>query len=461
MQNNLFGNNIELFSNYLMKIFFNFRSSFKHLLSDKTTRCSLIFLWFFVFSVIFLAGRAQASVEDLKQTMQAQITELERQINEYRAGISNLQSQSKTLKNEISLLDSKIKAAQLEKQRTALAVQETEIGLSDKNLALGQAELKLERERDILAKYIQTIYESDQQGVLEMILSNSKLSDVFDKVNSLQEVQQSIQESMASIRILKENLVQDKQSLEDRKDELNELRVLQEIQSRALDYQQEERTSLLGQTKGQESAYQNLLKKAKADSDSIKKNLYSLEGAGISMSLEQAYLQAKRASELTGVRPAFLLAILKKESSWGERVGTGTWRKDMHKRDQQPFIEICEKLGVDPDKMPVSRKPSYGWGGAMGPAQFLPAVWLSYEPQIAKLTGHAVPDPWDIEDAFVAAGIKMAQAGANAQTRDAEWKAAQIYFAGKRWNNPTYYFYGDQVMEMAAVIQGQLDIISQ
>ena len=444
-----------------MKIFFDFHIFFRRFTANKTTRCLLIFLWFFVFFGVFFAGSAQASVEDLKQTMRAQITELERQINEYRSGISNLQSQSKTLKNEISLLDSKIKAAQLENQRTALAIQETELGLSDKNLALGQAELKLERERDILAKYIQTIYESDQQGVLEMVLSNSKLSDVFDKVNSLQEVQESIQESMASIKQLKESLVQDKQVLEDRKDELNQLKVLQEIQRRALDYQQDERKSLLNQTKGQESTYQNLLKKAKADADSIKKNLYSLEGAGISMSLEQAYFQAKKASELTGVRPAFLLAVLKKESSWGERVGTGTWRKDMHKRDQNAFIEICEKLGYDPDKMPVSRKPSYGWGGAMGPAQFLPAVWLSYEPQIARLTGHAVPDPWDIEDAFVAAGIKMAQAGAAAQTRDAEWKAAQIYFAGSRWNNPTYYFYGDQVMEMAGVIQGQLDIISR
>ena len=133
----------------------------------------------------------------------------------------------------------------------------------------------------------------------------------------------------------------------------------------------------------------------------------------------------------------------------------------MHTRDQQPFIQICESLNFDPDKMPVSRKPPYGWGGAMGPAQFLPAVWLSYQSQIAKLTGHNPPNPWDIGDAFVAAGIKMAQAGANEKTANAEWKAAQIYFAGKRWNNPTYYFYGNQVMELAGIIQDQLDIITR
>jgi len=441
-----------------MRIFFSFH------LTDKATRRFFVVWWLFVFGLsffIFSGSLLASSADDLKNNLRSQINDLQQQINEYRASIANLQQQGKTLKSEISLLDTKIKSAELEVRRTALAIQETENGLADKNLALGQAELKLDREREILAKYLQTIYESDQQGLLEIVLSNDKLSDIFDKVNSLQEVHEGIQESMTAIKKMKEDLEQDKQVLEDRREEYNQLKVLQEIQRRALAYQQEEKKNLLVQTKGQESSYQNLIKKAKADADSIKKNLYLLEGVGVSMPLEQAYQQAKRASVLTGVRPAFLLAVLKKESSWGEKVGTGTWRKDMHKRDQQPFIEICEKLGVDPDKMPVSRKPSYGWGGAMGPAQFLPSVWLSYESRIAELTGHNPPDPWDIEDAFVAAGIKMAQAGANKQTTDAEWKAAQIYFAGSRWNNPTYYFYGDQVMEMAAVIQDQLNIIAQ
>jgi len=441
-----------------MKILSNF-----HLI-NKATRCLFIVLWLFSFSFfghLTIEKALAASVSELKEDFRAQINNLEKQINDYQSGIIDLQKQTKTLKSEITLLDTKIKSAELEVQRTALSVQEIESGLADKNLALGQAELKLDRERVILTKYLQTIYESDQQGMVEIFLSNDKLSDIFDKINSLQQVQESIQESMASIKQLKGDLEQDKQALEDRREEMNQLKVLQEIQRRSIAYQQEEKKNLLSQTKGQESNYQNLLKKAKADAESIKKNLYLLEGVGVSMPLEAAYQQAKRASDLTGVRPAFLLAVLKNESSWGERVGTGTWRRDMHTRDQQPFIEICKALNLDPDKMPVSRRPSYGWGGAMGPAQFLPSVWLSYQSKIAKLTGHNPPNPWDIGDAFVAAGIKMAQAGANEKTSNAEWKAAQIYFAGKRWNNPTYYFYGNQVMDLAGVIQDQLDIITR
>jgi len=419
--------------------------------------------WFFV-SVIFLmaGGTAWATTaEDQKNSLRQQIDEIQQQIDAYRSSISGLQQQSNTLKREVSLLDSKIKAAELEIRRTTLNIREAESGISDKNVALGESESKLERERQLLGKYVQAVYEADQQGTLEMILSNEKLSDIFDRASSLQEVQRGIQESMAAIKQLRIDLENDKAALEDRRDELNQLKVLQEIQRRTLALQQEEKKTLLAQTKGQESNYQTLIKKAQADATSIRQNLYLLEGVGLSMTLEKAYQYAKRASDLTGIRPAFLLAVLKNESSWGQKVGTGTWRKDMHTRDQKAFLQICEELNLDPDKMPVSRKPSYGWGGAMGPAQFLPSVWLEYQDRIAQLTGHNPPDPWSIEDAFVAASIKLTNAGAAAQTYNAEWKSAQIYFAGSRWNNKAYYFYGDRVMETASVIQSQLDVITK
>lgn len=434
---------------------FNNRAFFK-------TTSFFVAEWFFVMLFfLFLVNSAGALTlaEEQKNNLRQQIEEIQRQIDAYRSSITDLHQQTNTLKREVSLLDSKMKTAQLEIQRTALNIKETEAGIAEKDFSLEQAGEKLSRERELLAKYVQAVYEADQQGVLEMILSNEKLSDIFDRANSLQEVQRGIQESMIAIKQTRVELESDKQALEERKDELNQLKVLQELQRRALVSQQTEKKDLLAQTKGQESNYQTLLKKAKADAESIRKNLYLLEGVGLSMSLERAYQYAKQASDLTGIRPAFLLAVLKNESSWGEKVGTGTWRRDMHVRDQKAFVQICDELNLDPDKTPVSRKPSYGWGGAMGPAQFLPSVWLQYKDRIAQLTGHNPPDPWDIEDAFVAAGIKLTQAGAGAQTYETEWKAAQIYFAGSRWNNKAYYFYGDQVMETAGVIQEQLNII--
>ena len=426
-----------------------------------TTGYYFAVLWFFCLAAaVFYFRNALASpASNLQDDLHQQINSIQQQIDDYRANIKDLETQGKTLKRDISLLDSKIKTAQLEIKQTGLSIQETEQEITDKDVSLGQAELKINRERDLLAEYLRQVNDYDQQDLIETILSNEKLSDVFDRVNSLETIQEKIQESIASIQNLKVTLENDKQTLEDKRSELNQLQVLQKIQSWALSSQQGDKKNLLAQTKGQETNFQKLMTKAQTDVSAIRKQLYLLEGVGLSMPLEQAYNYAKKASDLTGVRPAFLLAVLQKESSWGEKVGTGTWRKDMHSRDQQAFVQICNELGRNPDTTPVSRKPSYGWGGAMGPAQFLPSVWLQYKAQVAQLTGHNPPDPWDIEDAFVAAAIKLGQNGANVQNENAEWKAAQIYFAGSRWNSPVYYFYGDQVMDQAAVIQEQLNLI--
>ena len=31
------------------------------------------------------------------------------------------------------------------------------------------------------------------------------------------------------------------------------------------------------------------------------------------------------------------------------------------------FLTIVQRLGLNPDNVPVSKKPPYGWGGALGP----------------------------------------------------------------------------------------------
>jgi len=184
-----------------------------------------------------------------------------------------------------------------------------------------------------------------------------------------------------------------------------------------------------------------------------------LQGMGGSLKFENALNIAEFASAVTGVRPALLLALLSKESGWGANVGTGTWRTDMKANQHSAYLAICEKLQLNPDLMPVSKRAWYGWGGAMGPAQFLPKTWLGYESRISSITGHNPPSPWDIEDAFVAAALYLANAGASSQAYNAEWKAAMIYLAGGNWQKSYLRFYGDNIMDLAAILQEQINLI--
>jgi len=101
---------------------------------------------------------------------------------------------------------------------------------------------------------------------------------------------------------------------------------------------------------------------------------------------------------------------------------------------------------------------SFGWGGAMGPAQFIPSTWMLYRDRIKEITGTPA-DPWNIRDAFLAAGLYLSDYGAARQTRTAEWKAAMIYFSGT--TNKKYRFYGDSVMRIASQYEKDIEEIEK
>ena len=123
-------------------------------------------------------------------------------------------------------------------------------------------------------------------------------------------------------------------------------------------------------------------------------------------------------------------------------------------RDQEPFLAITKELGIDPNTQPVScpmkdsKGKQIGWGGAMGPAQFIPSTWQGYKKRVEEFSGHSPANPWDVRDAFVASALLLANNGATAQTEQAEWRAAMIYFSGS--TNKKFRFYGDTVIERAA-----------
>lgn len=97
----------------------------------------------------------------------------------------------------------------------------------------------------------------------------------------------------------------------------------------------------------------------------------------------------------------------------------------------------------------------------MGPAQFMPTTWQLYKNAISEATGHKTANPWDALDAFMAAALLLRDNGATGKDQNAEWRAALRYFAGSNWNNPSYRFYGDDVISLANKYQSQIDILNE
>lgn len=389
------------------------------------------------------------------------IKQLETSIDGYNQEIQRKQSEAQSLSNQISIFELQIKQAQAEIDATNLVIKRLNFAISQKESSIAQKEREIKQQNILLAQYLRQIARSDGGSLLGFLLKNEKFSDFFNDINSLNNVQSQIHSTLEKIKELKEKLIKEKDDLESDRSEQEQLKRIQARQKTDMENAKKQKKKLLDETRGQEKTYQQLVAKARADIEAIKNQPYNL-AMGFKMTFEEALSHAMKASQYTGVRSAFLMAILKIESDWGGNVGKGNWRIDMHPRDFNAFASITSALGLNPDSTPVSKKPYYGWGGAMGPAQFIPTTWLLYEAAVANLTGNNPPSPWNIEDAFTASGLKLAEAGANQQTYSAETKAAKIYIAGGRWNTSlTARIYANNVMAAASKIQKDIDVLSK
>jgi membrane-bound lytic murein transglycosylase B len=273
---------------------------------------------------------------------------------------------------------------------------------------------------------------------------------------------------------VKKTTEEEKFALEAKKEEESSLRRIQELEKKHVEANEAEKKRILKETRGLEKEYQNVLKEKQKSATAIRSELFSLSGSA-AIPFEKALEFAQFASQKTGVRPALILGILAEESNLGQNVGKGIWTVDMHPtRDRPIFLKITAHLGLNPDNMPVSKKVWYGYGGAMGPSQFIPSTWVLYagyekqtgytynetKDRIGSLTGHRPPNPWDPKDAIMATALLMADNGADKGTRAAERLAALRYLAG--WGNAnkkSYAFYGDDVMALAEKYQKQIDIL--
>ena len=102
-------------------------------------------------------------------------------------------------------------------------------------------------------------------------------------------------------------------------------------------------------------------------------------------------------------------------------------------RDLPTLQSLLTRLGRDPLTTRVSCPQSFGYGGAMGPSQFIPSTWVMYEGKVAQALGVTTADPWNPQHAIMGTALLLRDLGASAQTYDAEFQAAGRYYAGGNW----------------------------
>ncbi|MCC7436296.1 lytic murein transglycosylase [Candidatus Nomurabacteria bacterium] len=417
---------------------------------------------------------AQVTDAEERARLEAELKVLEQEIKEKEAILKQQQQQTGTLKKDVSLLTSQINTARLKIQAKTIAINKLGQEINQKAKTITDLESEIDRERNSLTQLIKRTNEIDQKGPAYLLLSSDSVSDFYKDLDDFLSIKRSLYASVNKIKQVKSlNENQKEQLLAKKEDELDAKNSL-DYQKKVVEKSEAEKKSLLKISQNKESEYQAVLAERQKRVTEIRNKLFSFAGGATkAIPFADAYEYAERASAKTGVRTAFILAILTQESNLGKNVGTcnragdppsKSWINIMKpSRDIEPFKRITSALGLDPDTTPVSCPiAGGGYGGAMGPAQFIPSTWETVADEVASDLGVSIANPWRAQDAIMASAVYLKRRGAVGSESN-ERNAACRYYSGRACDGkkPANSFYGNNVMAIARSVQADIDYLVQ
>lgn len=474
-------------------------------------RAFKIFLLFGLISAFVLPGFSLSADENLEETCRWEKIETkpenfseeeyetllkkcqayyQERSEEIKKDINKTEQEKDTLQRQINLLKNKVQNLEYQIYQSNIVIKDLGIQIGDTEFSIKDTSLKIEETCGGLVEILRKVNEEDQRSLVEVLLSEG-ISDFFNNLVQLDALNIRNQELLENIKSLKSYLEGQKESLDEEKEELENSVYIQNLQKQESSKLKSEQEGFLKLTEAQ---YQKQLEEREETEKrvaEITSRLFELIGvAEGGIEFGKAVEIAQYVERATGVRSAFLLAVIAQESmrygKFGGNVGqcylknrlTGEGiiinsgetvsrvMKPMglygRKGDIDDFLEITKELGRDPYNTPVSCPWISGWGGAMGPAQFIPTTWVLYKDKITAITGE-LADPWKIKDSFMASGSFLADLGASKQTYNTEWAAAMRYYSGtaKRTKYNGYGFYGDSVMSRAEEYQKEINLLEE
>lgn len=426
---------------------------------------------------ILEAQETGTATAERRAELTRQLNELNAQIAANQAVVDKLASEGKSLSTEVQTLNATIKKAQLQLQATQVSIKQMESNIAVHTKTITTLNNKLEAERESLKQILRNQDQFDDYSLVELALSSEDFSAFFADMDTYASLKHSLGISFDVVTDTKTRTAAERAALESKREAQAKLAAIQALEKQKVQTEQQKKNQLLSQTKGQESAYRAVVAAQQKSAAQIRAELFALAGGGGAIPFGTAYEHAKTASRITGVRPALILAILSQESDLGKNVGqclvtslttgdgkgknTGTPFSGVMKvpRDTVPFEHIMNALGRDWSTTPISCPQPGGYGGAMGPTQFIPSTWVLFEAKLKSSLGVAATDPWNSLHAIVATGLFLSDVGASGGTYQSEHTAAARYYAGGNWASAGQG-YANSVMNKAANFQKDIDTLN-
>lgn len=245
----------------------------------------------FSLSLLVLASVGNALVpEAVRAQSEAQIRS---QIDEHADKIRALEEEEKKIQQQLNqvagqrqTLQGAVRQLDLSRQQTTTQINLTENRISSTNLKLNElsrtisdTESRIALDQDTIAKSLRTMAEVGDVSIVEQIFGSGDLTELWVTLDDAVSLANALRGNISKLNQAKQQLSSQQEEEAARRQELTSFRDDLSTQRQTLDVQRTEQNRLLTQTQSQESAYQDLLTRKRAERALFEQALSSLENS--------------------------------------------------------------------------------------------------------------------------------------------------------------------------------------
>ncbi len=245
----------------------------------KIILCASVLFVIAFFMVTRTVG-AEESAEDLRAKItnsQQQLKEIEAEIKKYESQLNKVGAEKKTLQNAIHELDLSRDKVRANIRATEKKISSTDLEIQDLNREIRIKEIEIKENKEVVAESFRNIDQMENQTIVEMLLENNSIADVWNAIEEQSMLQDSIRKSIKKLSKLKDEYKKAKEKSLRKKGKLMELETELSGEKQSLDGTINQKDNLLNNTKNKEANYQKLLAEKKAARDQYEKEMHKYE----------------------------------------------------------------------------------------------------------------------------------------------------------------------------------------
>lgn len=400
-------------------------------------------LWLFLVSFGLLGGFfSTVHAVELSAEQQAEEEEKKEKLEDLEDKLEKEQKELNALQGNLSNVDATLSAKQRAINSVAGLVANTEETITRKESEINSLEKQIVLNTQLLRQLIVELYHIKTTPLVELMLNQEDFDSFVSRGDNMLSTQEKMGSLLEEINNTKEKIKADQQELSEVKEEQQSILQQHNLEKKdILEDKAEISEELDEQSK--------VISKLNSELAELQGDLQVLTGK--SYSAKNIKEAVEFASKKTGVPRGFLYGMLKMETNLGKNVGGCTYgevekgaeanykKGKLSKRSwttfqnrRKTFKKITDELDLDYKKQKVSCNPSgyTGTGGAMGVAQFMPDTWMGYKAEVARVTGHSRPSPWDLTDGVTAMALKLKRTPGVTDGKTSAMKSAACSYLG-------------------------------